>query len=134
MFLVGTYQLHSSAPVNSQSSCSYPGHFSGVMLYTSVLWDTKTLTTFTRMHSPGVKFEPGKSPSGSLIPAPQFTTATVDGISAYWLAHVPTASSASIENASQMSAMKHGYLVMLTSTGLTESQNEETLGIILRRL
>jgi hypothetical protein len=33
-----------------------------------------------------------------------------------------------------MSAMKHGYLVMLTSTGLTKSQNEEALGIILRRL
>jgi hypothetical protein len=33
-----------------------------------------------------------------------------------------------------MSAEKHGYLVFLESTGLTEAQDAGAMGVILRRL
>ena len=70
---------------------------------------------------------------GSIHPDPALT---VDGETAYWDDDLPSGSGSAVDigpNA-QMSAEEKGYLVILESRGLTESQNAEALGIMLKRL
>jgi hypothetical protein len=136
VFQIGTFQLHSSKPVLDQTSCVYPGHHEGIMLFTNVSWFKKELTTFAELHSPFAMKLSGKTPSGATIPAPTFTALAVNGEAAYWDDDLPPTSASTIDISpnAQMSAEKKGYLVFLTSKGLTESQDAEALGIMLKRL
>ena len=77
VFHIRTYQTRSLAPVGQQSYCSYLVDHEGV-LETNVSWFKKEVTTFTQEHSPFTVSVAGKTPSGATIPAPTFTTYTVD--------------------------------------------------------
>ncbi len=108
------------------------------MLETNVSWFKKELASFTQVHSLYTLRAPGKAPSGATIPAPVYTSLTVDGVPAYWLGRTPGSTPISARGTadypSQISATKHGYVVILTSTGLSEAQEAKALGIMLRRL
>ncbi len=134
VFPIGSVQLHSSPVDLDQTYCEYPGNRAGIMLETNVSWFKKELTTFAELHSPFTIEQSGRTPSGVTIPATTFTAMTVDGATAYWAADLPSSGSTFISPRSQMSTERHGYLVFLTSAGLTESQDAEVLGIMLQRL
>ena len=134
VFLTGTYPLHGGANVDDQSSCFYPGQHRGVLLEANVSWSKKGLANFTQLHSPFAISAAGVTPSGATIPAPEFIPLTVDGAAAYWVADVGMSGSAFIDHLSQMSAEKHGYLVILTSSGLTEAQDEQAMRMMFGRL
>jgi len=134
VFLTGMYPLHAGANVDNQSSCFYPGQHRGVLLETNVSWSKEGLSNFTQLHSPFAISAAGVTPSGATIPAPEFIPLTVDGAAAYWVADVGMSGSAFIDHLSQMSAEKHGYLVILTSSGLTEAQDQQAMRTMLGRL
>jgi hypothetical protein len=128
----GTHQFPTAAPVRDQSYCSYSGK--GLMLITNVSWSKKEIATFAQLHRRSTHLVPGMSHTGAVIPVPHYSKLTVDGTSAYWLAQTPAPISGSGIYPSQMSARKHGYLVFLTATDLTESQIEKSMATILRSL
>ncbi len=134
IFPVGTHQLDNRVPGGSQSYCSYPGHTAGVILLSNLSWSTKEIATFSRLHSNAVNLVPGTLPTGATVPAPQFTKLMISGTSAYWLARTPFPIGGTSTYPSQMSALKDGYLVFLTSTGLTQEQNEQSMKTMLNRL
>jgi len=133
-FPIGTHQLDNQAPGGSQSYCSYPGHLPGAMLLSNLSWSTKEIATFSRLHGKEAHVaRTTQLPDGS-VSAPQFTKLTIDGTPAYWLARTPFPIGGTSTYPSQMSALKHGYLLFLTSTGLTRAQNERAMKTMLGRL
>ena len=134
IFPIGTHELDNRSSAGSQSYCSYPGDLADVMLQSNLSWSRKEIANFSRLHGKGVHVAPGTLPSGNPVPAPQFTKLTIDGTSAYWQAHTSFPISGTGTYPSQMSALKDGYLVILTSTGLTQAQNELAMRTMLGRL
>jgi hypothetical protein len=133
IFPIGTHQLDSRPPGGSQSYCSYPGHLAGVMLLSNLSWSTKEIATFSRLHSKAVHVARGTLPTGATV-APQFAKLIIDGTPVYWLARTPFPIGGTSTYPSQMSALKDGYLVFLTSTGLTQEQNRLAMRTMLNRL
>lgn len=134
IFPIGTHRLDTRVPGGSQSYCSYPGHMAGVMLLSNLSWSAKEIATFSRLHGSAALGAPGTLPTGAAVPAPQFTKLTIDGTPVYWLARTRFPIGGTTTYPSQMSALKDGYLVFITSTGLTQKQNEQAMRTMLNRV
>lgn len=120
------YSLRSTVPVNDQTYCVYPGSTSDVSLVSNVTWQLGEITTFEKAHS-----GPYEINNGSIPPS---TPVTVDGITAYWTPQVPERTSGATLYRSLLAAERNGYVVSLSSTGLSESQNEQVMNTMLRKL
>jgi hypothetical protein len=107
-----------SLTVTNQSSCLY---LSKGSLDVSVSWSRRAVTTFTVLHSGHAHFVPTTSPTGATFPPPRYTEVSVNG------SNLAT-------NTTNLTAMKHGYVVQLLSIGLNDSQDEQALAVILNRL
>jgi hypothetical protein len=98
-----------------------------------VSWNKKTVTTFTVLHSG--RFTESHLPAGGTTPVPHYSKVSVAGTIAYWLPQTPLSTSNSVTaSTSELSALKHGHVVILTSANLSESQDERALALILTRL
>ncbi len=117
-----------------ESSCLYFGTADGVTLTTNVTWDPRRLSNFRATANPLAVSLPGKTPTGATIPALHWTHVTVGGEPALWLSPVPTTGPGSPTNVSELLAAKHGYVAMVQSNGLTQSQATRVLGMMLDRL
>ena len=126
----------SQAIPGNQSSCLYSpdGSLPGTLIV-NISWDTRSITNFTVLHGGQAGIVPGTTATGEKIPPAQYTKVSVDGSTAYWLPHPPVPSGSNLAtNTSQLSGVRGGYLLTLLSMGLNQSQDERSLGFILRRL
>ena len=134
IFPTGNYDLQHYPPTNEQSYCVYPGSAAGVSLIANLTWSKSQMTTFEKVHSGSYTMTTGTLPSGQTIPIPHFTKITVDGNIAYWSAHQPLPINGTSTYPSLMSAEKNGYVLSLSATGLSETQNELVMTTMLRKL
>ena len=85
-----------------------------------VAWDKRTVTTFSVVHGGHAKYVDEAVP-------PQYAKVTVSGVPAYWqLSPAPGPG-----GAQSVSSLKGGYVVTLTSMGLSQTQVEQALAAIL---
>ena len=132
IFPIGTHVLGNPPPAGgSQSYCYYGSPGASVMLQSDLSWSTKEIAGFSRIHAHVASGTP--LPAGA-ITAADFTKLVINGTDAYWLAHTAFPIGGTSTYPAQMSALKEGYLVILTSTGLTQTQNEQAMRTILHRL
>ena len=95
-------------------------------LQVDVAWGKKQVTTFRISHSGHARYvEQG----GGAVAPPQYADVTVSGVPAYW--QVSPSPITGNPGALSISALTKGYVVILTSTGLTESQDESGLASII---
>ena len=134
IFQTGNYTLQHRPPTNDQTVCVYPGSARGVSLITSVSWSKSEVANFEKVHSGTYTSATATVPSGQAFPLPKFTKIRVDGNTVYWAEHQPLPISGTDTYPSLMSAEKNGYVVALSATGLSETQNEQVMGTMLRRL
>jgi hypothetical protein len=135
IFAVGrSYRPQQQASANKQSYCSYPGSRQGTSVLAYVTWSKAALSTFEKAHDGQHPTTGWTLPSGDPVPAPTFVKVLVNGDTAYWSAHQPLPLTGTTNYPSIMAATKNGYVVALSATGLTESQNEQILSTMLRRL
>jgi hypothetical protein len=132
--LASAYRPQQQAPTNEQSYCVYPGSAKGTYLIVNVTWSQGEVSTFEKAHDGHHAMATGTLPSGQSIPAPRFVKVTVGGNSAYWSARQPLPINGTSNYPSLMAATRNGYVVSLSAMGLTESQNEQILSTMLRRL
>jgi hypothetical protein len=134
IFQTGNYTLQHHPSTNDQTVCVYPGSAKGVSLITSVSWSKSEVVNFEKVHSGTYTSATATVPSGQSIPLPHFTKIRVAGNTVYWAVHQPLPISGTDTYPSLMSAEKNGYVVALSATGLSETQNEQVMGTMLRRL
>ena len=134
IFQTGSYTLQHRPPANDQTVCVYSGSAKGVSLITSVSWSKSEVTNFEKVHSGTYNSATATLPSGQASPVPYFTKIRVHGNTVYWAVHQPLPISGTHTYHSLMSAEKNGYVVALSATGLSETQNEQVMGTMLRRL
>jgi hypothetical protein len=134
IFPIGTHQLGNPAPGGSQSYCYYGSPLARVMLQSNLSWSTKEIAGFSRVRDKAPHVASGAPLAAGVITAADFTKLVINGTDAYWLAHTSFPIGGTSTYPSQMSALKNGYLVILTSTGLTQSQDEQAMRTILDRL
>jgi hypothetical protein len=92
-------------------------------LIVHVSWDRQTVTTFELAHSGHANDLDGTTP-------PRYSRVTVAGVPAYWqLSPAPGPG-----NAQSLSSLKSGYVVTLSSMGLSRSRVELALAAILNHL
>jgi hypothetical protein len=92
-------------------------------LLVHVSWDKRAVTTFTVAHSGHAKYPDGAAP-------PQYGKVTVAGVPAYWqLSPAPGPG-----NTQSLSSLKTGYVVTISSMGLSQSRVEQALAVILSHL
>lgn len=132
--LASGYRPQQQAPTNEQSYCVYPGSTDGTYLIVNVTWSQAELSTFEKAHDGHHPTAVGTLPAGQSVPAPRFVKIIVDGDTAYWSARQPLPISGTTNYPSLMAATMNGYVVSLSAMGLTESQNEQILSTMLRRL
>jgi len=132
--LASEYRPEQQASTNEQSYCVYPGSTNGTYLIVDVNWSQAELSTFEKAHDGHHPAAVGTLPSGQSVAAPRFVKVTVDGDTAYWSARQPLPISGTTNYPSLMAATRNGYVVSLSAMGLTESQNEQILSTMLRRL
>ena len=132
--LASSYRPQQYASANHQSYCSYPGSTQGTSLLAWVTWSNSALSNFEKAHDGRHPATSGTLPSGESVPAATFVKVLVDGDTAYWSAHQPLPLTGTTIYPSFMAATKNSYVVALSATGLTESQNEQILSTMLRRL
>jgi hypothetical protein len=132
--LASGYRPQQLAPTNDQSYCVYPGSTSGTYLMVNVTWSQGEVSIFEKAHDGHHTMATGTLPSGQSIPAPRFERVTVDGYTAYWSARQPLPINGTSNYPSLMAATRNGYVISLSAMGLTESQNEQVLSTMLRRL
>ena len=128
------YSLLQQAPTAEESYCHYPGATAGVWLMVNVTWSSRRLVTFEDAHSGNYTVNTGTLPSGQVIPIPHFMKVTISGEPAYWSARQPLPISGTTTYPSLMAAERDGYIVSLSASGLSETQNEKIMSIMLRRL
>jgi hypothetical protein len=120
-------------PVQAPSECTTSTGNQSVGLYhvsggprtllVHVSWDERSVTTFTVAHSGRAKYLDEAAP-------PQYGKATVAGVPAYWqLSPAPGPG-----NTQSLSSLKTGYVVTLSSMGLSQSRVERALAVILGHL
>ncbi len=98
-------------------------------------WNPKSVTGITDLHSGHVHYASGTLPNGETLPAPKYTSVRILGISAYWLGPEPSpAGNGPATNIDQLSATKDGYVIVLQSLSLTESQDQRVLAAMLSRI
>ena len=95
----------------------------------NVAWSKKQVTTFTVSHS-GHAINVAQG--GGAVTPPQYANVTVAGVPAYW--QVSPSPISGNPSALSISALAKGYVVILTSTGLTQSQDESGLASIINKL
>jgi hypothetical protein len=132
--LASSYRPQQNASDSNQSYCSYPGSTQGTYVLTNVTWSQAELATFQKAHDGRHLTTGGTLPSGESVPAPTFVKVTVDGGTAYWVAHQPLPMPGTTNHPSLLTATKNGYLVSISAMGLTEAQNEQVLSTMLRKL
>jgi hypothetical protein len=94
-----------------------------------VAWGKKQVTTFTVSHSGHAHYvEQG----GGAVTPPQYAKVTVSGLPAYW--QVSPSPITGNPSALSISALANGYVVILTSTGLSQSQDESALASTIKHL
>ena len=129
-------QANNSNPGN-QSFCSYyptVGSKPGILIV-DVSWNKRAVHTFTVLHSGHAVFVPGTTPNGETIQPPRYAKVTVAGIPSYWRTNPSAPSGVPVGGVvNNLSAMKHLYVVDLSSQSLSEAQDEEALAVILNRL
>lgn len=136
VFATGASPPHDATATSSphQSMCFYPGTGSGVHLNTTVSRDPRRLTNFQHEDSPLTVSLPGRTPTGATIPAIHFVHLTVAGKSALRLSPVPCTGVGSPANLTEIIGSKKGYVVTVQSTGLSQHQATQVLGIMLSHL
>jgi hypothetical protein len=134
IFQTGSYALHHHPSTNDQTVCVYPGSAKGVSLITSVSWSKSEVANFDKVHSGTYASTTSTAPSGQSLRLPHFTEIRVNGNTVYWAVHQPLPISGTHTYPSLMTAEKNGYVVALSATGLSETQNEEVLNTMLRTL
>jgi len=94
-------------------------------------WGKRVATTFTVSHSGHAKWPTG-------VVAPQYARVVVNGVPAFWqLSPSPVIgdpNTQSVTNAQSVNSLKSGYVVTLLSMGLSHSQVEQALAVILSHL
>ena len=117
-----------------QSGCHYHQEPPGLgSLMEHVSWNKTTVTSFKLLHSG--RLTEVHLPDGGTTPLPHYTDVSVAGTSAYWLPQAPDPSGSNVTTStSELSALKNGHVVILTSTNLSESQDEQAMAVILHRL
>jgi hypothetical protein len=127
--------LRGTHVIDDQTECGYSGTHEGVLLTANVSWFKKSLANVARGFS--------RPESSTTLPPNEFqarvvyTRLTVDGVPTYWLPRTPVSGSTSngaTPPNSNMVAIKHGYVVTLNSTGLSETQDVDAMAIMLRHL
>ena len=129
-----SWQPQKQAPADEQSYCVYPGSTYSSYVVTNVTWSKAVLSNFEKAHDGKHVVEAGTLPSGESVPAPTSAHLTVDGTSAYWTAHQSFPVSGTSNYPSLIAASKGGYVVSVSSRGLSESQNEHVLVALLSKL
>jgi hypothetical protein len=132
--LAGGCRPQQQVPTNQQSYCVYPGSTDGNYLIVNVAWSPAELSTFEKAHDGHQPTAVGTLPSGQSVPAPRFVKVGVDGYTAYWSARQPLPISGTTNYPSLLVATRDGYVASLSAIGLTESQNEQVLSTMLRKL
>ncbi len=132
--VASSYRPQQQASNSEQSYCSYPGSTQGTYVLANVTWSPAELATFEMVHDGRHPTTGGTLPSGESVPAPTFVKVIVDGDSAYWVAHQPLPVPGAANHPSLMTATTNDYVISLSAMGLTESQNEQILSTMLRRL
>jgi hypothetical protein len=119
-----------------QSTCLYDPEGSKPGTFTVDLsWNQKTFSNFRDLHDGHAHFDSGAIPGGETIPPSTYTSVRVGGISAYWLAPEPAPPGSGLAtDADQLSATKNGYVVVLISMNLTESQDQRAMAAMLSHL
>ena len=99
------------------------------MLQCWLAWGKKQVTTFQVSHSGHARYV---TQEGASVAPPRYTEVTVAGAPAYrQVSPSPISGSSS---ALSISTLAKGYVVFLTSTGLTQSQDERALASIIGHL
>ena len=129
-----SYRPQDHPPVQEQTSCVYPGSTNSAFVITNVTWSKARLSNFEKAHDGKHAVEGGTLPSGESVPAPTFTKVTVDGHPAFWSARQPLPLSGTSTYPSLLAATEHGYVVAISASGLTQSQNERILSAMLGNL
>jgi hypothetical protein len=105
---------------------SHPG-----TMVVNVLWDNSAVTTFRVSHSGHAEYAAGDTP-------PIYDRVSVSGIPAYWqLSPAPSTENGPARLGglgAQISTLKNGYVVILTSMSLSQAQDEKALASITNRL
>ena len=99
------------------------------MLRVDIAWGKRQVTTFTVAHSGHAR---NLTQGGGYVPPPQYANVTVSGVPAYW--RVSPSPITGNPSARSISALAKGYIVILTSGGLTQSQDESALASIISHL
>jgi hypothetical protein len=93
-------------------------------LWVNLSWNKRAATTFTVSHSGHAKYVDGAVPT-------QYAEVTVAGVPAYWQLSSPVTGD---PGAVSVISLKSGYVVMLTSMGLSQSEVDHALAVILNHL
>lgn len=118
----GPHECNALAGDQSSGLYSVAASKPGTLLV-NISWNTGVLSTFTTSHSGHAKWD-------SASPPPTYETVTVAGVPAYW----QLSPAAGPGNAQRIETMKSGYVVDLTSMGLSQPQVEKALAVILNHL
>jgi hypothetical protein len=118
-------------PVDAPAECATSTDSAGLYhlsagpgtLLVHVSWGKRAVTTFNVAHSGHAKYLGGAAP-------PQYGKVIVAGLPAYWQLR-PTPGPGGFHS---LSSLKSGYVVMLTSMDLSQSQVENALAAILNHL
>jgi hypothetical protein len=94
-----------------------------------VAWGKRQFTTFTVSHSGHAQYV---GQGGGAVAPPQYAKVTVSGVTAYW--QVSPSPISGNPSALSISALAKGYVVILTSTRPTQSQDESALASIINHL
>ena len=95
----------------------------------NVAWGKKQVTTLTVAHSGHAR---NVTQGGGYVPPPQYANVTVSGVPAYW--QISPSPIAGDPTSHSISALAKGYVVILTSRGLSQSQDESALASIINHL
>jgi hypothetical protein len=128
----GTVQTASqcaSLPSNQSTALYVFSGQGGRLLRVDVAWGKRQVTTFTVAHSGHAR---NLTQGGGYVPPPQYANVTVSGVPAYW--RVSPSPITGNPSARSISALAKGYVVILTSEGLTQSQDESALASIINHL
>ena len=118
-----------TSPSNQSDALYLVGGPQPGALQVDVAWGKKQVTTFKVSHSGHAHYvEQG----GGAVKPPQYANVTVSGVPAYW--QVSPSPITGNPSALSISALVKGYVVILTSTGLTQSQDESGLASIIKHL
>ena len=129
-FPIGTHVLGNPPPAGGeQSYCYYGSPLARVMLQSNLSWSAKEIAAFSREHFP-IGYSTAKRSYATAVG----TKLVICGTDAHWLARTAFPIGGTSTYPSQMNAFKDGYLVLLTSTGLTQDQDQWAMRTILRRL